>query len=558
MFIDAKNCPQQVFCADVVIVGGGAAGISVALSLLDSSLKVLLIESGNEVDDPETQAIYQGYVVDPHKHSPLDTYRQRRWGGSTTIWGGRCMPLDPIDFEHRAWADFCSWPIRYEDVLPYYPEANRLCEAGEFNYHHDAVFPALSKPMISAYQPSAFTSTRLERFSCPTDFGKRYRHLLESSKNVTVLLNANLTRIVLDETQKNVTALEVKTLTAKALRVEGRQFVLAVGGLEVVRILLNQPGVSGKGLGNTNDLVGRFYMCHLAGTIGRISFKPEVEVWHGYEVAPEGVYCRRRFALKEGVQREREIGNFVARLHHPRIDDPQHRTGILSALLLGKYFISYEYGKRLESLGGLNLSTYFKHLLNVLTDMTGIIRFLTHWVIRRSLAQRKFPSVIVRSKAQQYSLDFHAEQFPNFHSRITLADERDALGMRRLSVDWKYLPQDVRTVKVALSLFKSELEKQGLARFDYDPAEVETEMVRYGAYGGHHIGTTRMGEDPTHSVVDANGRLHEVNNLYIAGSSVFPTSSQANPTLTIVALALRLGEHLQHQHHQKKGASEHG
>src|SRR5690606_21421220 len=189
----------------------------------------------------------------------------------------------------------------------------------------------------------------------------------------------------------------------------------------------------------------------------------------------------------------------------------------------------------------------FRHLLNVLTDMPGIIRFLTHWIMKRSLAQRKFPSVIVRSRAQQYSLDFHAEQLPNFHSRVTLADERDALGMRRLNVDWKYLPQDVKTVDVALALFKNELEQQNLACFDYDPATIEAEMTRYGAYGGHHIGTARMGVGPADSVVDANCRLHEVDNLYVAGSAVFPTSSQANPTLTIVALALRLGEHLKQQ-----------
>jgi choline dehydrogenase-like flavoprotein len=160
------------------------------------------------------------------------------------------------------------------------------------------------------------------------------------------------------------------------------------------------------------------------------------------------------------------------------------------------------------------------------------------------LAERKFPSIIVRSRTNLFSLDFHAEQAPNPESRVTLADDRDALGMSRLLVDWRYTRGDVESVAQTLALLAADLRAQGIGSFDYDPAGVEEEMTRYGAYGGHHIGTVRMGASPRSSVVDSQCRVHGVANLFVASAAVFPTSSQANPTLTIVALALRLAAHL--------------
>ena len=142
------------------------------------------------------------------------------------------------------------------------------------------------------------------------------------------------------------------------------------------------------------------------------------------------------------------------------------------------------------------------------------------------------------------TLDFHAEQQPNRESRVTLSDTRDALGMPQLLVDWRHAPGDVQTVQTALAVLARDLRARGVGRLDYDPDAVESEMLRYGAYGGHHIGTARMGSDPRRSVVDGTGRVHGMHNLYVAGAAVFPTSSQANPTLTIVALSLRLADHL--------------
>jgi choline dehydrogenase-like flavoprotein len=162
----------------------------------------------------------------------------------------------------------------------------------------------------------------------------------------------------------------------------------------------------------------------------------------------------------------------------------------------------------------------------------------------RKLSDRKFPSIILRSRANLFSLDFHSEQEPDPLSRVTLDAAQDVLGMPQLMIDWRYSSDDLRTVHRSLELLAQDLRSSGVGRFEYDPASVEEEMTRYGAYGGHHIGTARMGSDPRSSVVDSQGRVHGIGNLFLAGSSVFPTSSQANPTLTIVALALRLSRHL--------------
>ncbi|WP_244946230.1 GMC oxidoreductase [Pandoraea apista] len=399
--------------------------------------------------------------------------------------------------------------------------------------------------MIGGFESDVFSTNTLERSSCPTDFGARYRNRLAKGR-IRVVQHANLCRLPIQEGQTRLVGpADVRTLEGKTFTVAARAYVLATGGLEVPRVLLNSPGVSGRGLGNANDVVGRYYMCHLAGTIGTMDLSKATSVWHGYDVSDEGIYCRRRLALRPQAQRDLHAGNFIARLHHPRIPDAGHRNGILSALYLARPIVPYEYAKRLygDATGGVG--NWLAHARNVVTDVPNTVRFLTHWLLNRTLAERKFPSVIVRPANLRFSLDFHAEQVPNADSRVTLGDGVDALGMRRIHIDWQYTPQDVATVTLALAALAREIERTGVGHFSYDPAEVEAEMTRYGAYGGHHIGTARMGSDPASSVVNADSRLHEADNVFIAGSAVFPTSGQANPTLSIVALALRLADHLQ-------------
>lgn len=525
---------------------GGAAGITMALDLIGSGFSTLLLESGGFEEEPATQDLYAGAVVNERLHSPPVRYRQRRLGGTTTIWGGRCMPFDPIDFEARDYVPASGWPIARSDLEPYYPRANALCEAGAFAYTTEAAFGA-ALPIVAGFTSPDFSTHRLERFSCPTNFAARYAHKLKATHNVQVVLHANLTQIELDENGAQVKQLLLQTLKGRRLTVRGGCYVLATGGLETARLLLANRDRHPEGIGNQHDVVGRYYMCHLAGTIGAIQFTcPRGAVHRGYRMSPDGVYCRQRFALEATAQRREAIGNFVARLHHPRITDPAHRSAILSLLYLAKPLIPYEYRQRLHGTDAGSPGDWFRHVKNVVSGPGEATAFAWHMLRDRKLAERKFPSIIINSKANLYSIDFHAEQYPNPASRVLLDDTADALGMPRIKIDWQYLLQDVHTVSRALAILAKDFAVSGIGRLDYDPALVETEMTRYGAYGGHHIGTVRMGSDPRSSVVNADCRLHSVQNLYVAGSAVFPTSSQANPTLTIVALALRLAAHLRH------------
>ena len=200
-----------------------------------------------------------------------------------------------------------------------------------------------------------------------------------------------------------------------------------------------------------------------------------------------------------------------------------------------------QFRKRLDPKAGGTL----RHLGNTLRQAPAVARFGWDMAVRRRLAARKYPSVVVQPPGGVFTLDVHAEQLPNRDSRVTLAaDARDALGMPRLVADWRCLPEDIETVRTGLRLLAADLARSGSGTLHWDDATLEADMLRDGAYPGHHIGTARMGDDPKTSVVDRHCRVHGVGNLHVAGAAVFPTSSQANPTLTAVALALRLADRL--------------
>ena len=544
MLLDAfQREDGQDISTDICIVGAGAAGITIALKLAEAGVAVVLLESGGLNEENDTQALYQGQVVDEKLHSPVDKYRQRRFGGSTTIWGGRCMPFDPIDFEKRDYIAESGWPINYQDVAQYYPEASKLCEIGEPNFTINNA-QENAPNIIKNFNSDIISTQSIEKFSCPTNFAQRYGHRLESNANVTVILHSNCTAIELTEDGKSVSYLQIKTLKNTSFKVFAKNFIIAMGGLETPRLLLASRSVNKAGVGNEHDVVGRYYMCHMAGNIGEVKLNGSVhEVYHNYFLSPDGIYSRRRLSLYEDIQKVQKIGNMIARLHFPRISDPAHKIGVLSSLYIVKSLISYEYGKRLND-GSITPLEYIKHLFNIITDPIDIAKFLIHWITKRTFADRKFPSIILSNRKNLFSFDVHGEQEPNVNSRVSLMDTKDQLGMPQIKVDWHYTKNDILTVKRTLDIFAAEFEQKNIGTVYYDENKIEEELLRFGAYGGHHIGTARMGSDVKTSVVDANCKVHGVSNLFIAGSSVFPTSSQANPTLTIVAMSLRLADHL--------------
>jgi choline dehydrogenase-like flavoprotein len=351
--------------ADICIIGSGAAGLAVALSLAGRGLKIVLLESGTEAFSKKTQKLYAGELADEKLHSPPDKYRHRRFGGSTSIWGGRCMPFDPIDFKQRDYIPQSGWPITHADLAPYFPVANRLLEAGEYAYDADVVF-GKKKPMFQGFASDILMTNNMERFSCPTNVGSRYHRRLSLADDIQVILGANCTGIRLNATADHVDHLDVASLDGKKMAVKAKQIVVATGGIEVARLLLASNDICKTGIGNQQDLVGRYYQCHIAGNLGKLTILgPTLNVRHGYEVSAEGIYCRRRLSLTEETQQKIKAGNMVARLHFPKIVDPSHKVGVLSGLFLAKNFISYEYGKRLKD-GQASLSTYLKHFSNII------------------------------------------------------------------------------------------------------------------------------------------------------------------------------------------------
>lgn len=529
--------------ADVCVVGAGPAGITLALALSGQGLQVLLLEAGRHPLDPAAQALYAGELANP-QHCPPDRYRARGLGGSSILWGGRCMPLDPIDFERRPWVPYSGWPITFEALWPHYVQANALAEAGRCVYDAGPALGPLP-PLIAGLASDTVCASSLERFSCPTDFGRRYERRLRVTEGLRVLRGAVCTAIRLAADGRSVERLDLASLAGHAWQVQARAVVLALGGLETARLLLHSQDVAPWGVGNRHDVVGRYYMCHIAGNVGRLRVHgPTSDVRHGYEIAPEGVYCRRRLSVVASAQRRLGLLNAVARLHFPPIPDPAHGSGVLSGLYLARPFIRYEYGRRLHGAPPAAPAQGLRHLLNVLRDAPQTAAFLTHWLRRRTWSPRKFPSVILSNRSNRFSLEVQGEQRPDPASRVVLGERVDALGMRRLRIDWRYHPEDIASLDRTLQVIACELARCGVGRLEVDRDRLEEDLLAHGAYGGHHLGTARMGLDPRTSVVDADCKVHEVDNLYVAGSAVFPTSSQANPTLTVLALALRLAQHL--------------
>lgn len=526
MIVDGRELPAGCRLeTDVAIIGAGPAGITLAHELMGAGLSVLLLEGGGKAPEPAALDTFRGSVADPIHHPPLALYRVRALGGTSTLWGGRCVPFDPIDFEERPHVPWSGWPLGYEEMRRWYRLAMRYCEAGSF------VFRAESGGELD--------DDGLERFSPPTDFGRRYRPALARSPEVTVVLSATCTGIELAPSGGAVAGLRFATRPGHAFSVHARWTVLAAGALETARLLLASR-IGG-------DSVGRFYMCHLEGKAATARFRPGIPVKFQYERDHEGVYFRRHFAIAAEIQRKRALTNVILRFEPPVIADPDHGDPVLSAMWLSRTFMKPEYERKLASFGYRGAEPRGRraliagHLKNVAMGAPGLLNFGLDWTIRHVLASRKLPYVAVRGRAGVFTLDYNAEQVPNPDSRVMLGADTDAFGLPRLVVDWRVTEQDIAGVLAAHRLLAERLAATGAGRVAVDEDHIRD---NYNAIGGHHLGTARMAADPGRGTVDRDCRVFGLDNLYIAGAAVFPTSSHANPTLTLVALAARLAEHL--------------
>ena len=530
MLIDARGIPGGTAVqSDVAIVGAGAAGISLALELANRGFAVCLLESGGTQPDWEHQALYSGRSVGL-PHCPLDVCQLRFLGGNTNAWGGWCRPLEPIDFEQRPWVDASGWPFPASELQPFYRRAHELCQSKDDYSVQDAV----EELGQARAEPLAFDPARLEtliyRFSPPTRFGQVYRDRLKREPSLRCLLHANVLGMKADAAAGSIARLFVGTLGGGRFEVTAKDYVLAAGGIENARLLLLSNDVMSAGLGNRHDLVGRYYMDH-PHTQRRLVV-PSRRLHsglYGELFRPRRIMAR--IALPEEVQRREKLLGYSANLHPIYFghDSPGWAAvrDMAHAISRSRRFDPYHrvppYSRKKLTLGSwVDVARW-----PVRTAAAGLLR---------AFRPNRFVST--------FMLESKPEQAPNPASRITLDDERDAFGLRRVKVDWRMLPIDRRTAVRGEEIVGAEFERLGIgALTPLQPGEVEGWPENLES-GWHQLGTTRMHAQETRGVVDPNARVHGLSNLYVAGGSIFPTGGTAPPTLTIVALALRLAAHL--------------
>ncbi len=500
MLRDAQNLEEgTVLTADLCIVGAGAAGIVLARELRGSGLTVCVLESGGLEPEEQTQKLYRGTNLDERHQISLEDCRTRQFGGSTHCWGGWCKPLEADDFEKRDWFPGSGWPVTLQDLAPYFVRAHHNVNIGAYEY--DAVPIAKRSKLQLLPLDAARVNTVLYQFS-RARFAESYRKDLEDAKDVTVFLHANLQTIVLNDTGSDVAQLSCAVLGGKRFTVQAKRYVLAMGGIENVRVMLASNQQETKGVGNRNDLVGRYFMEHLhvfRDAYMILADAPSLEL-----------YTKRKRARTKDKNKPKSI-----------------RTRVRGAL-------------------SLPLEVRRKHKLlaqaATLRDMN--LDEIEDKPVRGIPFQKLRGLFQDKPQFSFYGLDIRAEQFPHAESRITLGDERDPLGMPRLQIRWKVTSADYDSIKRTLELTAAELGRAGIGRLWIPLTEDGAYEPRKVSGGCHHMGTTRMDVDPTKGVVDAQCKVHGLGNLYVAGSSVFPTGGFANPTLTILALTHRLADHL--------------
>jgi choline dehydrogenase-like flavoprotein len=533
---------------DVAIVGAGAVGVALAIRLAGRAGRVLMVEAGDErFRHVDNLSFFKADGIDNPRHAPTELYRRRMLGGTTSVWGGRCIPFDREDFAPMP--DRPGWPIEFAEVDVYIPDALAFLDAGEPEFSADAAVPNLPLPIAEA--PADLNLERIERYSKPTNVWRKWQETLARSADVTVLKQAVCTEVLEDSAAGRVLGLEIRTPSGGRHRILAESTVLACGGFETPRLLLASRTSRAEGLGNERDLVGRNYMAHLvssAENVGALQFSA-VSSTHAFDYTRtrDGVYARRMILLSPQARRREGLPNIVFRPSRPPMDDASHGNSVLSAMFLARsLLIPPEYARSLAAkLGSLPpTQAWREHGGNILADLPGLMRFSGNFLTRRVLASRKLPSVFLYREDGSYPLEFNAEQLPNPDSRVKLGEGTDSLGMPRLVVQWRYYEAELDAVCRAFRVLASAIAESGLGQVHL-PSDLRAGVAHaLVPQGGHHMGTTRMGADASSGVVDPNCEVWGVCGLFVAGAGVLPTSGFANPTLTAVALAFRLAEHL--------------
>jgi choline dehydrogenase-like flavoprotein len=505
--------------ADFCVIGAGAAGIITALELSLSGSRVLLLESGDHSLDEAAADLSEGEVVGL-PFAGLTAGRARALGGATRLWYGQCIRFEDIDYERRDWVPHSGWPLGPADLVPYFERAESYLNLPEPVYD-SRVWERFGISPLSFN--TALVEPRFTIYAPEPDFARVFGARLAQAPNITVLLNASVTTIGTRDGGTKVDHLEIRDPAGRAFRVMASTVVLAGGGIENARLLLVSSDVATAGLGNGRDLVGRFFQDHPNGITAYLkTSKPDV-IHRVFRQFYRGG-CKYWPKLKLSDTEQRRLGVLNAIAHPTYIygkDSPTQRIKRLHQALSKRRFTA----DMVRDVGGL------------VPHLPLLVREGFHWLATGGTPMLPTDAIAVQC---------YTEQAPNYDSRVTLSSERDRFGVPRAKVDWRVSDLDRRTIQAMSRSVGQEFQRLGLA----DYAELEWVADPSSSVAGrlndgfHHAGTTRMSVSPQDGVVDINCGVHGVRGLYVAGSSVFPTSGYANPTLAILALSIRLADYL--------------
>jgi choline dehydrogenase-like flavoprotein len=539
LIIDANNVPRGTLLeADICIIGAGPAGISLAREFDNQPFRVILLESGRLKRNRAGQALYKGENIGLH-YEDLDQARSRYFGGSSNCWGGFCRPLDAHDFEARDWVPNSGWPIKRPELLPYYERAHALLQLGPFEYDPQSWENWIGRRDARLLPLAGDRAMNLiSQLSPPTRFGRHYRDEILQSRNVVTYLGANVTEIEAPGNGARVSAVRVRTLAGGSFHVAAGTYVLATGGIETPRLLLASNRYQPRGVGNQYDLVGRYFMDHPRLRSGTIRFRDPAANSSIYDlhytlpggVTAQGVKIAAYFGLTPETQRAEHLGNTRCYAVSRYVgDDPAAYTAVSHIR------------QAVHGAGSL--------LDRSRSDLFNMVKQLPTVAVLAAGLKLRLPFL-----ARGFALETVVEPTPLPDSRVTLGTGRDRLGMPRVKVQWRLGELEKRTIRRTQEILGEDIQRAGGGIVTVDaPGEDEDwpDTLR-GCW--HHMGTARMADDPRRGVVDAQCRVHGMENLFIAGSSVFPTCGSDMPTITIVALALRLADHIKDLYSQQMPA----
>jgi choline dehydrogenase-like flavoprotein len=511
MHVDARYLENNMLLeGEICIVGAGVAGISIALELLNSGKKVILLEAGGFGYDERMQELLRGSLTG-QPYYPLKSTRLHYFGGTSGHWGGYCATFDPIDFKKRDWMIESGWPFEFEELAPFYKKAHDILDLGIYEYETSWWQNEYPEFELLPFQANTVWN-KVWRFSPPTRLGNKYRDTIISAKNIHLFTYAKVVNIETDNEVKTVEQLHIKNYAGKNLRVKAKTYIIACNSIENARLLLCSNKQAKNGLGNQNDLVGRYFMEH-------IEIK-SAELWLA-NPNPLKFYmvnskARVELAISENKQFEHQILNGTVSL-----------TPLSIAKRIEPLIQTWSHEDPRESK---------RHSDESYQKARG----------------RKLKRFIESYQNNAYELMTRIEQAPNPLSRITLNNELDELGMNRVTLNWALTSLEKRSIRKIYEIIGQQVGASGIGRikmFDFLQNENDDSWPEFTSGGWHHMGTTRMSEDSKKGVVDKNCKMHGISNLYISGSSCYPTAGAVNPTLTLTAMALRLAQYLKEKNY---------